>query len=181
MRAGHSSTRSATSQIPGSSAPPPAYHQTAGNARLHARALQFGAHHLEQFHRARFQNLVDEPARRFTRTFAVPRMRFDKRQLHRAVPGGSLRNRAAELMLHNRRRFERDAKSMRQVARKMIAADPQRSGQLRRFAVVTDHLRRMRADVDQRHAFTPVLRQHGSVAAGDRLHRPSRQPKDARG
>src|SRR5580658_9542140 len=103
------------------------YHEAAGNSPLHTGALQFRPHHFKQLHRPGFQNLVDEPARRFTggAFMTVSYMSFDEGQFHRAVARGPLRDGTAELVFHDSRRFERDAKSVGQIAREMVAADPQ--------------------------------------------------------
>ncbi len=57
----------------------------------------------------------------------------------------------------------------RHVAREVVAADRQARSQLHAFVVVDNEIGRLRADVHQRRALVPVLRQNRSVVRGQRL------------
>ena len=98
-------------------------------------------------------------ARRFARLASVPSRNGSSTTLFSAVPPPprcrTLPSRSPPLRADMR-------SAMRQIARKMIAADLERGRQLRRFPVVADQLRGMRADIDQRHA---LRRSSGSTLA----------------
>ena len=95
--------------------------------------------------------------------------------------GVVLRERAAEFQLHQFGIFEAEAEALRQIAREMIAADAHGGGQVHGVAVVHHQFGGLRADIDHRDAFAPLLRQHGGVAGGQRLEDRSPPPPGAPG
>ena len=94
---------------------------------------------------------------------------FRRRQLHQDVLRASRGHGAAEFHLHHFRVFEPEAEALRQVAREVIAADPDRRCQVHGVAVVDHQFGGLRADIDHRDAFAPILRQHRRIAGGQRL------------
>src|SRR5258708_22435919 len=137
---------------------------SADERAFHSDACEFAAYEAEQLFRAGSQNAIDEVARHFPR-LAI----FRGGQVHQNILRVALGEGAAEFDFDQFGVLEAETQALREIARKVIAADADGGGEVHGVAVVDHELGGLRADIDHGDALAAILGQDGGVARSQRF------------